>query len=176
MQVKVDFANDYFSKQKNMSGIIVLQRRCFLSISWYWRHCEPFWCWNQIIPTKLCVIMGAIASQITSLTIVYSIVHSDADQRTHRSSAALAFLRGNHQGPVNSPHKWPITRKMFPFDDVIMPLSAMLFTIWNKQSKSIPRMLMPRPIASQKSSAIMTMDLAEGWVLAFCEERLQIEN
>ena len=64
--------------------------------------------------------MGAIASQITSLTIVYSIVYSDADQRKHQSSALLAFVRGIHQGPVNSPHKWPVTRKMFPFDDVIM--------------------------------------------------------
>ena len=40
------------------------------------------------------VIMGAIASQITSLTIVYSIVYSDADQRKHQSSASLAFVRG----------------------------------------------------------------------------------
>ena len=37
--------------------------------------------------------MGAIASQITSLTIVYSIVYSDADQRKHQSSASLAFVR-----------------------------------------------------------------------------------
>ena len=66
------------------------------------------------------VIMGAIASQITSLTIVFSIVYSDADQRKHQSSASLAFVRGIHRGPVNSPHKWPVTRKMFPFDDVIM--------------------------------------------------------
>ena len=64
--------------------------------------------------------MDAIASQITSLTIVYSIVYSDADQRKHQSSASLAFVRGIHRGPVNSPHKWPVTRKMFPFDDVIM--------------------------------------------------------
>ena len=64
--------------------------------------------------------MGAIASQITSLTIVYSTVYSDADQRQHQSSASLAFVRGIHRGPVNSPHKWPVTRKMFPFDDVIM--------------------------------------------------------
>ena len=28
---------------------------------------------------------------------------------------------GNSPGPVNSPHKGPVTRKMFPFDDVIMP-------------------------------------------------------
>ena len=66
------------------------------------------------------VIMDAIASQITSLTIVYSIVYSDADQRKHQSSASLAFVRWIHRGPVNSPHKWPVTRKMFPFYDVIM--------------------------------------------------------
>ena len=65
------------------------------------------------------VIMGAIASQITSLTIVYSTVYSDPDQRKHQSSASLAFVWGIHRGPVNSPHKWPVTRKMFPFDDVI---------------------------------------------------------
>ena len=64
--------------------------------------------------------MGAIASEITSLTIVYSIVYSDADQRKHQSSASLAFVWGIHQGPVNFPHKWPVTRKTFPFDDVIM--------------------------------------------------------
>ena len=66
------------------------------------------------------VIMGAIASQITSLTIVYSFVYSDVDQRKHQSSASLAFVRGIHRGPLNSPHKWPVMRKMFPFDDVIM--------------------------------------------------------
>ena len=64
--------------------------------------------------------MGAITSQITSLAIVYSTVYSDADQRKHQSSASLAFVWGIHRGPVNSPHKWPATRKMFPFDDVIM--------------------------------------------------------
>ena len=66
------------------------------------------------------VIMGTMASQITSLIIVYSAVYSAADQRKHQSSASLAFVRGIHRGPVNSPHKWPVTRKMFPFDDFIM--------------------------------------------------------
>ena len=66
------------------------------------------------------VIMGAIASQITSLTIVYSTVYLGANQSRHQSSAPLAFVWGIHRGPVNSPHKWPVTRKMFPFDDVIM--------------------------------------------------------
>ena len=59
------------------------------------------------------VIMGTIASQITSLTIVYWTVYSGADQRKHQSSASLAFVRGIHRWPVNSPHKWPVTRKIF---------------------------------------------------------------
>ena len=58
--------------------------------------------------------------QITCLTIVYSTVYSGADQRKHQSSASLAFVRGINRRAVNSPHKWPVTRKMFPFDDVIM--------------------------------------------------------
>ena len=66
------------------------------------------------------VIMGTIASQVTSLTIVYSTVYSDADQRKHQSSASLAFVQGIHRWPVNSPHKWPVPWKMFPFYDVIM--------------------------------------------------------
>ena len=48
--------------------------------------------------------MGAMTSQITSLTNVYSSVHSGADQRNITSST----------------HKWTVTRKMFSFDDVIM--------------------------------------------------------
>ena len=66
--------------------------------------------------------MGAMASQITSLTIVYSAVYSEADHRKHQSSALLAFVQEIHRRPVNFPHKWPVTRKMFPFDDVIMKL------------------------------------------------------
>ena len=68
--------------------------------------------------------MGAMASQITSLTIVYSTDYSDADQRKHESSPSLAFVRGIHRGPANSPHKWPVTLKVFPYDDVIMTTSS----------------------------------------------------
>ena len=64
--------------------------------------------------------MSAMASQITSLTIVYSTVYSGTHQRKHQSFTSLAFVRGIHRWPGNSPHKGPITRKMFPFDDVIM--------------------------------------------------------
>ena len=74
---------------------------------WHWYHYTD-------------VIMSEVASQITSLTIVYPTVYSDADQRKHQNSASLAFVRGIHRGPVNFPYKWPVTRKKFPFDDVIM--------------------------------------------------------
>ena len=66
------------------------------------------------------VIMSAMMSQITGASIVYSTVCSGADQRKHQSSVSLAFVRGIHKWPVNSSHKGPVTRKMFPFDDVIM--------------------------------------------------------
>ena len=74
--------------------------------TWYWHYND--------------VIMTTMASQITSLTVVYLTVYSDADQRKHQSSASLTFVRGIHRGPVNSPHKEPVTRKMFPFDDIIL--------------------------------------------------------
>ena len=64
--------------------------------------------------------MGAMASQITSLKIVYSTVYSDADQEKNQSSASLAFMRGVHRWPGDSPHKGPVKRNTFPFDDVIM--------------------------------------------------------
>ena len=76
--------------------------------------------------------MTTTASQITSLAVVYSIVYSDADQRKHQSSASLAFVRGIHRRSVNSPHKGPVTRKMFPFDDVIMP--SLRSTVWKRQN------------------------------------------
>ena len=81
------------------------------------RNATPKW-------HKLChyndVMMTTMASQITSLTVVYSTVYSDADQRKHQSSASLAFVWGIHR-TGEFPHIGPATRKMFPFDDVIMP-------------------------------------------------------
>ena len=66
------------------------------------------------------VIMGAVAYQITSLTIVYPTVYLGADQRIHQISASLTFVRGIPRWLVNSPHKGLVRRKMFPFCDVIM--------------------------------------------------------
>ena len=79
------------------------------------------------------VIVSAIASQITGVSIVCSTFCSGADQSKHQSSASLAFVRKSTGG---SPHKWPITGKMFPFDDVTMfhgkstLLKTIIFTLW----------------------------------------------
>ena len=89
--------------------------KCILPVTVYW---------ETALVQNTChyndVIMGAMASQITSLPIVYSTVYSGADQRKHQNSASLTFVWGIQRWPVNSPHKWPMTRKMVPFDDVIM--------------------------------------------------------
>ena len=61
---------------------------------------------------QACKTYILMASQITSLAIVYSTIYSGADQRKHQSPASLAFVRGIH--------RWPVTWKMLPFDDVIM--------------------------------------------------------
>ena len=76
--------------------------------------------WIKSISHYNDVMMGTVVSQITSLMIVYSTVYSGADQRKHQSSASLAVVHGIHRWPVNSTLKGPVTRKMFPFDDVIM--------------------------------------------------------
>ena len=84
--------------------------------------------------------MGTIASQITSLTIVYSTVYSDADQRKTKLRVT-GLCAGIHRGTVNSPHKWPVTLKMFPFDDVIMckqrPITCQVTKLTSKDAKTM---------------------------------------
>ena len=91
---------------------VLSQKRAYLSLSIYYIYIYVY--------HHSDVVMGATASQITSLTTVYSTVYSGADQRKYQSSASLAFVRGIHRWLVNSPHKWPVTRIMFPFEDVSM--------------------------------------------------------
>ena len=69
-----------------------------------WHHSASFTLWTVWISRARYrdVIIGAMASQITSLAIVYSTVYSGADQRKHQSSASLAFVWGIHRWPVNS--------------------------------------------------------------------------
>ena len=102
--------------------MIVSMAQCKTAITpllMHWGYCSVALS-HLYMPHYNDVIMGAIARQINSPAIVYSAVYSGVDQRKHQSSASLAFVWGIHRGPVNSPHKWPVTRKMFPFDDVIM--------------------------------------------------------
>ena len=119
---------------------------------------KPCWLWLGHYDD---VIMSTIASQITSLTIVYSSVYPGADQRKHQSSASLAFVRGIHREPVNSPHKWPVTWKMFPFDDVIMLRSLFHFR-WNFGMCASPVTVLPATTltlsvnGSSKSNGMVT--------------------
>ena len=111
------------------------------------------------------VIMTMLASQITSLTVVYSIVYSDVNQRKHQSSASLAFVREIHRGPVNFPHKWPVTRKMFPFDDVIMfhvmlCCTTMAITYLDSNSDSLHHCLRERAVAQ----LVPASTTSQGWL------------
>ena len=94
------------------------------SLQWalpsYKLHPDIHYAANDLMQNYSDVKIDTTASQITNLTAVYSTVYSDADQRKHQSSASQACVRGIHRGPVNSPHKCPVTRKMFPFLDDIM--------------------------------------------------------
>ena len=64
--------------------------------------------------------MTTMASQITSLTVVYSIVYSGADQRKHQSSASLAFVRGIHRSTGEFPVQRASNAENVSIDDVIM--------------------------------------------------------
>ena len=80
------------------------------------------------------VIMRPLVSEITSLTIVYSTVYWVADQRKYQSFVSLAFVRRIHRWPVNSQHKGPVTRKLFPFADVIMVLRYLTMDVTLRQT------------------------------------------
>ena len=110
------------------------------------------------------VIMTTMASQITSLTVVYLImliVYSDADQRKHQSSARLAFVRGIHRSPVNSPHKGPVTGEMFPFDDVIMMYAVC--HVWRMAELVQSKFILHSP-ASERVSASISVSVSVVWI------------
>ena len=64
------------------------------------------------------VIMSAMASQITGVSIGCTAVCSGLDHRNHQSSALLAFVRGIHRRHMDSSLKGPVTLQMFPFDEI----------------------------------------------------------
>ena len=80
------------------------------------------------------VIMTTIASQITSLTSVYSTVYSDADQRKHQSSASLAFVWGIHRDRWIPRTKGQLRGKCFHLMTSSCPKNTGKWTIWIKKS------------------------------------------
>ena len=89
--------------------IYVCLRMCVISSlrSYRYIHCSDF-------------IMSTMAFQITGVSIVCPTVCSGANQRKHQISASLAICEGNPPVTDGFPHKGQVTRKMFPFDDVIV--------------------------------------------------------
>ena len=101
--------------------------------------------WNWYLVTQIALSMKSsnnlaidsnwnilvLASQITGVSMVCSGICSGADQRKHQSSVSLAFVRGIQRWPVNYPHKRPIMRKMFRFDDTIMIWHLWAIMIFN---------------------------------------------
>ena len=73
------------------------------------------------------VIMSAMASQITGVSMVCSTVCPGAGQKKTSKLRVTGLLGGIHRRPVNSPNKGPVTRKMLPFDDVIVLKAASFF-------------------------------------------------
>ena len=87
----------------------VTQKQNFLGLGDHWASWPFFWS-----------LKGGTKVAALCKGVFYSIVYSDTDQRKHQSPESLAIVRGIHRLSVNTPYKLPVTRKMFPFDDVIM--------------------------------------------------------
>ena len=108
-------------------GFTRVKGRCSC-VTWVWNWEK----WREWLKSRQ-VALNTVTSHITGVSIVYLTGCSSADKRKHQGSASLAFVRGIHRWPVNSPHKWPVTRKMFPFDDVIM----FTYTWWSSQCEGL---------------------------------------
>ena len=93
----------------------------FATVSVQYNHCND-------------VTMSSIASQITSLTVVYSTVYSDADQRKHQSFASLAFVWGIHRDRWIPRTQGQLRGKMFPLYDVIMTPPYCHDEVWTWKS------------------------------------------
>ena len=109
-----DGPDDRVTQLEHLVGICRDVRNASIETDWIFNFAKSQY-YSRIMHTFF-ILMSAMASLITDVSIVCSTVCWGADQRKHQSCASLGFVRGIHR----SPHKWPVTRKMFPFDDVIM--------------------------------------------------------
>ena len=97
------------------------------------------------------VIMSEIVSQISGVSIVYSIICSGADQRKHQSSASLAFVKGIHRSTVDSSHKGPVTRTRFH----LMTSSCVMKTTARTARSNLPIRYLDKWYLSKKRSYLM---------------------
>ena len=118
--------------------------------------------------------MTAMASPITGVSMLCSIVYSGSDQRKPQNSASLAFVGVIQRWPVNSPHKGPATRKMFPFDNVIMKIShcsgahqlhlSMSWSVWLFECLPVNRALSEFSLTHVLAYPCPRICDASGWV------------
>ena len=102
-----------------MGCLLWIQHHIYLSLQWHHNECNVISS-HQPHDCLLNYLFSHRSKKTTKLCITGLCVCSCTDQRKHQSYASLAFVRGIHRWPVNSPYKGPVTRKMIPFDDVIM--------------------------------------------------------
>ena len=101
---------------------LILHRVCAFLVFLVWFGCD----WVRSHHSHYNdFIMSVMASQIPSYLIVNLSACSGTDKRKHQSSTSLGFVWWIHRWTVNSPHKGPVTQKMFPFDDVIMTFNSL---------------------------------------------------
>ena len=118
----------YYAVSDNNTTPVIISRQLLITfcLPWHIRFQSSYICFSYYSD----VTMGAMASQIISLPIVNPSVNSGADQRKTSKLRFACFVRGINRGPVNSPHKWPVTRKMFAFDYVIMKCILLIYIIY----------------------------------------------
>ena len=85
--------------------------------------------------------MSAMASNHRRLDCLLNSLFMRRSKK-HQNSATLAFVQGIHRWMVNSPHTEPVTRKMFPFDDVVMKWNGKIVTLTHFSLLVAPEVVM----------------------------------
>ena len=109
--------------------LLVSSWSCFCPIYWSQVLSREWGYWSRAdrrCPNYTCVINNLIANQRCYLHWRFGGIkwmHLSTFRRRSKKTSKLrvtGLCVGNSPGPVNSPHKWPVTRNVFPFDDDIM--------------------------------------------------------
>ena len=92
------------------------------------RYLKLQWCHNECNDISNCWCLDYLVNRLLRCR-----------SKKNQHSQSMAFVRGIHQWPVNSPHTGPGTRKMFPLDDVIMNYRKLnwLYVCWFRLTTKI---------------------------------------